>query len=76
MHKVKLQSIKTRDDDNLCAIFAARINQSIGFLHEWLRMFMLMHRKHFTTKHEKYLKLKGLTIEIWADSIINSQKGK
>ena len=52
MHKVKPRSIKTRENDNLYTIYAARINQSIGFLCEWLKMFMLMHQKHFTKKGE------------------------
>ena len=36
---------------------------------------MLMHRKHFTKKSEKYLESKGLSIKIWADSIMDGRKG-
>ena len=47
----------------------------IGFMHEWLKLFVLMHRKHIAKKASSYLDSKGLTIELWADGILDGRKG-
>ena len=44
-------------------------------MHEWLKLFVLMHRKHISNKASEYLESKGLTVEIWADGIQDGQKG-
>ena len=36
-HKIKPQSIKVKEDDNLYAIFTSQIQQTLFFIQKWLR---------------------------------------
>ena len=40
----------------------------------WLHLFGRMHRQYFTMLATQYFKQKGLTMDSWLDSVINSQK--
>lgn len=68
-HMVNPRPAKIREDDALYYIFAKWAVQTVGFMHEWLKLFVLMHRKHIVRKASDYLESKGLTVEIWADGI-------
>ena len=67
--------MKIKEDDVLYHIYGKRINQSVNFMQEWLKLFVLMHRKHFANEASEYLKSKGLTIEIWSEGICDCRKG-
>ena len=44
-------------------------------MHEWLKLFVLMHRKYTANKASEYLASKDLTVELWADKIWDGRKG-
>ena len=44
-------------------------------MQEWLKLFVLMHRKHIARKAVGYLESKGISIEVWADGIWDGRKG-
>ena len=66
---VNPRSTTIKEDDLLYHIFAKRAGQMIGFMCEWLKLFVLMHRKHIAKNASSYLDSKGLTIELWGDGI-------
>ena len=68
-HTSQPLTCKIKEDDALHYIYAKRINQKIGFMYEWLKLLVLMHRKHFTIKASDYLDSKGLNIKLWAEGI-------
>ena len=74
-HMVNPRPASVREDDALYHIFTKKSGQSTGFMCEWLKLFVLMHRKHIARKGSVYLESKGLTIELWADGIFDSRKG-
>ena len=44
-------------------------------MHECLKLFVLMDRKHFANKASEYLESKGLSIDVWAEGIHDCRKG-
>ena len=76
-HMVNLRSTMINEDGSLHHIFAKQAGQMMpnGFMREWLKLFVLMHRKHIAKKASSYLDSKGLTIELWADGIRDGRKG-
>ena len=74
-HKVSLCSVKIKENDTLYDIYARRMNHSISFVREWLKLFVIMHRVQLAKKAKQYLKSKGLSIDTWSESITDDRKG-
>ena len=49
-HKVKAQPIGVSDNDNLYSIFARCIGESIAFIWQWLKCFVLTNKKNLNLK--------------------------
>ena len=45
-HKVKAQPIGVSENNNLYSIFARRTGESIAFIWQWLKFFVLMNKKN------------------------------
>ena len=44
-------------------------------MREWLKFFVLLHRKFFEQRAHSYLESKGLSLDNWSESITDGQKG-
>ena len=65
-----------QENDNLYNIFAMYTGQDCGFIRWWLKFFMLtVYPKNFEIAGHYCLAPKGLTLDIWADSIEDGRKG-
>ena len=74
-HKVSPHSVKIKENDALYDIYTRCMNRSISFVREWLKVFVLMHKVQLAKKAKQYLKLKGLSIDMWSESITDGHKG-
>ena len=74
-HKVSPRSVKIKENDALYDIYARRMNHSISFVREWLKLFVIMHKVQLAKKAKQYLKSKGLSIDTWSESTTDSRKG-
>ena len=74
-HRVSLRFVKIKEDDAMYDIYARQIDHPVSFVREWLKLFVLMHRVQFVRKADKYLKSKGLSVELWSDNIMDGWKG-
>ena len=74
-HKVKAQLIGVSENDNLYSIFARRIGESIAFIRQWLKFFVLMNKKNLNLRATAYMASKGLNFDTWLGSIDDGRKG-
>ena len=74
-HFVKTHSVCSKENDNLYEIFAEVAGQLVSIMHEWLKFFVLLHRKSFEHRAHSYLKSNGLSLNNWSNSITDSRKG-
>ena len=66
-HKVKAQLIGVSENDNLYSIFARRIGESIAFIRQWLKFFVLMNKKNLNLRATAYMASKGLIFDTWLE---------
>ena len=74
-HKVKAQPIGVSENDNLYSIFARRIGESVAFIRQWLKFFVLTNKKNLNLRATAYLASKGLNFDTWLGSIDDGRKG-
>ena len=60
-HQIKPRSLWVLENDNLYAIYSPHIKQDIGFLHKWLKTFVISNRAHFEESASDYLQSKGMS---------------
>ena len=71
-HKIKTQSSKVLENDNLYTIFLKYTKYDVTVIRNWLKVFMMANRQR---RASKYLVSKVLTYENWSDSINDGRKG-
>ena len=59
---VKLENETARDNE-LFHIFGTMVNQDAGFMHQWIRVYVVTHRKTVSAMAKEYLDGKGLTLQ-------------
>ena len=74
-HRVKAQLIGVSENDNLYSIFARRIGESIAFIRQWLKFFVLTNKKNLNLRAAAYMASKGLNFDTWLGSIDDGRKG-
>ena len=75
-HCVRLKVTDHAENDNLYNIFALYAGQDCDFMRRWLKFFMMtVYPKNFEVAGHYCLMPKGLTLNIWADSIEDGRKG-
>ena len=75
MHRIQPRSVKIQEDDNLYAIYAPHINKPVMLMSEWLKCSALSNSALFNKCANNYLKSKGMTLEVWIDTIREGRKG-
>ena len=76
MHCVRLKITEHKENDNLYNIFALYTGQDCDFIRRWLKIFMTtVYPKDFECAGYHCLTPKGLTLDLWSDSIKDGQKG-
>ena len=65
---VKLENEQVRDNE-LYRIFGVMMNQDSRFMRQWLRVYVLTHRKAVSAMAKDYLNSKGLTLQTWLISL-------
>ena len=68
-HQIKPRSLRIHENDNLYAIYSPHIKQDIDFLRKWLKTFVISNRAHFEECASKYLQSKGMSLDIWMDTL-------
>ena len=58
---VKLENKTARDNELFC-IFSSMMNQDAGFMHQWIRVYVVTHQKTVSVMAKEYLDGKGLTL--------------
>ena len=75
-HCVRLKTTEHKKNDNLYNIFALYSRQDCDFIRRWLKFFMMMvYPKNFECAGYHCLTVKGLTLDIWSDTIEDGRKG-
>ena len=72
---IKSRSIKHRENDNLYVIYASLISQSLQFIRNWLKSFMLLHKNIMIEKGKFHLDSKKLSYKQWLEAIEDGRKG-
>ena len=52
-------------DNELFCIFGTMVNQDAGFMRQWIRVYVVTHRKMVNAMARDYLDGKGLTLQTW-----------
>ena len=65
---VKLENEKAQDNE-LFYIFGSMMNQDAGFMSQWIRVYMVTHRKTVSVMAKEYLDGKGLTLHTWLNGL-------
>ena len=74
-HCVSLQQYEHNVNDGLYSIYGYRVGQSPEFMREWLHYFITtVYKTHFKRIGLTYLTSKGLSLELWAESIKNGRQ--
>ena len=74
-HCIRLKDTTHAENDNLYNIFALYARQDCEFMRRWLKFFMMtVYPRNFEVAGHHCLMPKGLTLDIWADSIEDGQK--
>ena len=69
-HCVSLQQHEYNENDGLYTIYGHRVGQSPEFMREWLHYFItVVYKAHFKRIGLTYLTSKGLSLELWVESI-------
>ena len=75
-HCVRLKVTTHAENDNLYNIFALHAGKDCDFMRRWLKFFVTtVYPKNFEVARCHCLMPKGLTLDIWADSIEDGWKG-
>ena len=74
-HKIRAMSTKTKEDDNLYAIYGPRVPQTPYSLRQWLHTFLLSCQGFFEERGEFYLQTKVMSFETWREAVIDGRKG-
>ena len=56
-------------DNELFRIFGSMMNQDAGVMHQWIRVYMVAHRKIVSVMAKEYLDGKGLTLQTWLNGL-------
>ena len=74
-HCVSLQEYEHNVNDGLYSIYGYRVGQSPEFMRDWLHYFITtVYKTHFKRIGLTYLTSKGLSLELWAESIKNGRQ--
>ena len=74
-HFVRLKVTEHKENDNLYNIFALYSGQDCDFIRRWLKFFMMtVYPKNFKCAGYHCLTPKGLTLDLWSDSIEDGWK--
>ena len=74
-HCVSLQQHEYGENDGLYAIYGFRVGQSPEFMRDWLHYFITtVYEAHFKRIGLTYLTSKGLSLEVWAESIKDGRR--
>ena len=74
-HCVSLQQHEYSENDGLYAIYGFRVGQSPEFMRDWLHYFITtVYKAHFKRIGLTYLTSKGLSLEVWAESIKDGRR--
>ena len=65
---VKLENEKAQDNE-LFHIFGSMINQDARFMHQWIRVYVVTHRKTVKVMAKEYLDGNGLTLHTWLNGL-------
>ena len=68
-------STKTKEDNNLFAIYGCRVSQTPYFMCKWLHTFLQSYQGFFEEWGEFYLQTKEMSFKTWLEAIINGRKG-
>ena len=74
-HKVKAQPIGVSENDNLYSIFTCCIGETVSFIHQRLKFFVLANKKNLNLRATDYMVSKGLNFDTWLGSIDDGRKG-
>ena len=74
-HKVKAQPIGVKENDNLYSVFAHHIGETVSFICQWLKFFVLANKKNLNLRATDYMASKGLNFDTWLGSIDDGRKG-
>ena len=74
-HEIKLRSMRSKENDNLYAVFMPVISQMPQFIRKWLKTFMLTHESIMTEKGRSYLSTKKLLYTQWFEAVDDGRKG-
>ena len=74
-HKVKAQPIGVSENDNLYSVFARHIGETVSFIRQWLKFFVLANKKNLNLRATDYMASKGLNFDTWLGSIDDGCKG-
>ena len=74
-HKVKVQPIGVSENDNLYSVFTCRIGETVSFIRQWLKFFVLTNKKNLNLQATDYMASKGLNFDTWLGSIDDGCKG-
>ena len=69
MHGIHAMSIKTKENDNLYAIYGSEISHSLEFVCKWLHLFLLSYQGFFEVRGEFYLCTKGMFFDLWQKAV-------
>ena len=64
---VKIENEQARDNE-VFRMFWAMMNQDAGFMWQWIKVYVLTHRK-FSQLAKDYFRSKGLSIQIWLNGL-------
>ena len=74
-HCVSLQEYEHNVNDGLYSIYGYRVGQSPEFMRDWLHYFITtVYKTHSKRIGLTYLTSKGLSLELWAESIKNGRQ--
>ena len=74
-HCVSLQQHEHNVNDGLYSIYGFRVGQSPEFMRDWLHYFItIVYKTHFKRIGLTYLTSKGLSLELWVESIKNGRR--
>ena len=65
MYEIHAMSTKTKENDNLFAIYGSKISHSPEFVCKWLHTFLLSYQGFFEVRREFYLCTNGISFDLW-----------
>ena len=61
-------------DDRMYSLFGNLVNQLADFMHQWVHVYTLTHKKLVHCAAVKYLHSKGLKLLLWLNSVIEGNR--